>query len=57
MGLDGIAGRTLGRQISVTRRKESDRAASNDNRPVELAQGNKEAKSPAQGEGTEDRRH
>lgn len=37
MGLDGIAGRALGQRLTGMRRKESDRAAANCNRPVEVA--------------------
>lgn len=56
MGLDGIAGRQLLGRLAVPRTKEKDRAAANDNRerPVSLAQANREAEKPAR---EEDRAH
>jgi hypothetical protein len=49
MDLTGIAGRALLQRLSVGRRRENDRAASNDNEasPVELARAKGEEEAPA----------
>jgi hypothetical protein len=53
MDLTGIAGRALLQRLSVGRRKESDRAASNDNEasPVEVGAGRRGAGGKEEGEG------
>jgi hypothetical protein len=49
MGLDGIAGRQLLGRLSAGMRDGKDRAAMNDNRPVEVTRRHREAEAAALG--------